>query len=69
MHTTAIAPQAAVPHTRTLTRILPAVARVGLGLIFFVFGLDGFLAFIPRPSAPPPGGPWPSASHCSRPAT
>ena len=30
----------------------PAAARVVLGLIFFVFGLNGFLHFIPQP--PPP---------------
>lgn len=34
---------------------LPAVARVLLGLIFFVFGLNGFLQFLPQPpmSGPP----------------
>lgn len=34
---------------------LPLVARLLLGLIFFVFGLNGFLHFIPTP--PPPEGP------------
>ena len=29
------------------------VARLALGLIFFVFGLNGFLHFIPQPPAPP----------------
>ena len=28
---------------------LPLIARVLLGLIFFVFGLNGFLNFIPPP--------------------
>jgi len=28
---------------------LPAFARLGLGLIFFVFGLNGFLSFLPMP--------------------
>lgn len=32
-----------------LSRHLPTVARVLLGLIFFVFGLNGFLNFIPTP--------------------
>ena len=31
---------------------LPTVARLLLGLMFFVFGLNGFLHFLP---APPPG--------------
>jgi uncharacterized membrane protein YphA (DoxX/SURF4 family) len=37
----------------TLTRRLPTVARVFLGLAFLVFGLNGFLQFLP---APPPTG-------------
>ena len=42
---------------RTFRRHLPAVARTGLGLVFFVFGLDGFLHFIPPPDPAtiPPG--------------
>jgi len=32
---------------------LPLVARIVLGLVFFVFGLNGFLHFIPLP--PPEG--------------
>jgi uncharacterized membrane protein YphA (DoxX/SURF4 family) len=34
-----------------MARHLPTVARYLLGLVFFVFGLNGFLNFIP---APPP---------------
>ena len=34
-------------------RFAPEVARVLLGLVFFVFGLNGFLHFIPQP---PPSG-------------
>jgi uncharacterized membrane protein YphA (DoxX/SURF4 family) len=30
-------------------RHLPTVARILLGLVFFVFGLNGFLNFIPQP--------------------
>lgn len=32
---------------------LPAVARILLGGIFFVFGLNGFLSFLPQPPPPP----------------
>ena len=34
---------------------LPSIARVVLGLVFFVFGLNGFLHFLPQPpmSGPP----------------
>jgi uncharacterized membrane protein YphA (DoxX/SURF4 family) len=38
------------------TRYLPVVARILLGLIFFVFGLNGFLHFIPQPKTPMPEG-------------
>jgi uncharacterized membrane protein YphA (DoxX/SURF4 family) len=37
-------------------RYLPAVARVLMGLMFFVFGLNGFLHFIPQPKDPMPDG-------------
>jgi hypothetical protein len=32
---------------------LPTVARVLLGVVFLVFGLNGFLHFLPQPPAPP----------------
>ena len=35
---------------------LPLVARLLLGLIFTVFGLNGFLNFLPAPELPPAGG-------------
>ncbi len=35
---------------------LPTAARMLLGLIFFVFGLNGFLGFIPQPPMPEAGG-------------
>jgi uncharacterized membrane protein YphA (DoxX/SURF4 family) len=41
---------------RRIARLLPATARFVLGACFFVFGLNGFLNFIPPPSAPPPAG-------------
>jgi uncharacterized membrane protein YphA (DoxX/SURF4 family) len=37
-----------------VARYLPPVARVLMGLMFFVFGLNGFLHFIPQPKAPLP---------------
>src|SRR5882762_6738719 len=37
----------------SLTSKLPVAARLALGLIFFVFGLNGFLHFLPQPPAPP----------------
>jgi uncharacterized membrane protein YphA (DoxX/SURF4 family) len=42
--------------TQSFTRHLPTVARVLLGLLFAVFGLNGFLNFIPAPTTPPPEG-------------
>jgi uncharacterized membrane protein YphA (DoxX/SURF4 family) len=35
---------------------LPTVARLLLGLVFFVFGLNGFFPFIPAPPIPGPAG-------------
>jgi uncharacterized membrane protein YphA (DoxX/SURF4 family) len=37
-------------------RHLPLVARILLGLIFLVFGLNGFFNFIPAPTPPPAAG-------------
>lgn len=37
-------------------RSLPVVARVLLGLVFFVFGLNGFLHFLPAPPMAGPAG-------------
>ncbi|MEO8800682.1 MAG: DoxX family membrane protein [Polyangiaceae bacterium] len=37
-------------------RHLPTVARVLLGLVFFVFGLNFFLHFLPQPAPPPAAG-------------
>lgn len=42
--------------TRSFTRFLPAVARVLLGAPLVVFGLNGFLNFIPPPPTPLPEG-------------
>ena len=44
-----------VPGTaRSSARRLPMIARLLLGLMFFVFGLNGFLNFISPPKTPPP---------------
>ena len=39
---------------RKVTSKLPTVGRVFLGLVFFVFGLNGFLHFLPQPPPPAP---------------
>ena len=38
---------------RSITRYTTPIARILLGLVFFVFGLDGFFHFIPQPTEPP----------------
>ena len=42
--------------SRSFTRHLPTAARILMGLMFFVFGLNGFLNFIPQPKTPMPEG-------------
>jgi uncharacterized membrane protein YphA (DoxX/SURF4 family) len=37
-----------------MTRYLPAVARILMGLIFLIMGLNGFFYFIPAPKTPMP---------------
>ncbi len=39
-----------------MKKAIPHVARVLLGLAFFVFGLNGFLNFLPTPPHPGPAG-------------
>jgi uncharacterized membrane protein YphA (DoxX/SURF4 family) len=39
--------------SRSISRYATPIARILLGLVFFVFGLDGFLHFIPQPTEPP----------------
>lgn len=38
------------------SKIGPTIARILLGLMFTVFGLNGFLHFIPEPKTPMPEG-------------
>ena len=42
--------------TKSFAHYLPPAARILLGLMFFVFGLNGFLHFIPQPKTPMPEG-------------
>lgn len=53
---TLIANDAAPRRAKSITRYLPAAARLLMGLMFFVFGLNGFLNFIPPPTTPMPEG-------------
>jgi hypothetical protein len=41
--------------TKSIARHIPTAGRVLLGLIFVVFGLNGFLNFLPRPTTLPEG--------------
>ena len=41
---------------RSSARHVTLAARLLLGLLFFVFGLNGFLHFIPEPKTPMPAG-------------
>lgn len=41
---------------KTIQSKLPTVARIFLGLVFTVFGLNGFLGFLPMPEMGPEGG-------------
>jgi uncharacterized membrane protein YphA (DoxX/SURF4 family) len=43
-------------NAKPFARHLPTAGRVLMGLIFFVFGLNGFLHFLPQPSTPMPEG-------------
>ena len=45
----------AIPGGVAKTNWLAVAARVLLGLMFFVFGLNGFLHFIPQPKTMPQG--------------
>lgn len=40
----------------TVQRYLPHAARLGMGLVFTVFGLNGFLHFLPQPPLAGPAG-------------
>jgi uncharacterized membrane protein YphA (DoxX/SURF4 family) len=40
--------------TRAIASYLPTTARILLGLVFFMTGLNGFLDFLPHPTTPLP---------------
>jgi len=40
---------ATAPSSRAISRVVPAIARYLLGLPLVIFGLNGFLNFIPQP--------------------
>jgi hypothetical protein len=44
--------------TKNVSRWWPSVARVALGLVFVVFGLNGFLHFLPQGPMPPAAAPF-----------
>jgi uncharacterized membrane protein YphA (DoxX/SURF4 family) len=56
MNTTANAGEAEERKAKSFARFFPHIARVLMGLMFFVFGLNGFLNFIPQPKTPMPEG-------------
>ena len=41
---------------KPFTRHIPTIVRILMGLMFLVFGLNGFLNFIPQPKDPMPEG-------------
>lgn len=49
-------PAATAGRRNVILRHLPTVERILLGLMFAVFGLNGFLNFIPPPDQPMPEG-------------
>lgn len=46
--------ETAGPRTKSFAHYLPPTARILMGLMFLVFGLNGFLHFIPQPKAAMP---------------
>jgi uncharacterized membrane protein YphA (DoxX/SURF4 family) len=53
MTTQTITSAVTVSAPSSITRYTTPIARILLGLVFFVFGLDGFFHFIPQPTEPP----------------
>ena len=48
--------QAGAHNKKSFARYLPTAGRVLMGLLFLVFGLNGFLNFLPQPKTPMPEG-------------
>jgi uncharacterized membrane protein YphA (DoxX/SURF4 family) len=55
-NTTSNAGEAEGRKAKSFARFFPHIARVLMGLMFLVFGLNGFLNFIPQPKTPMPEG-------------
>lgn len=53
LSTTVGADGTAEHHSHSFARYLPTIARILMGLIFLVFGLNGFLHFLPQPKTMP----------------
>jgi len=45
-----------IPKKTSVARVVTVIVRILLGLMLLVFGLNGFLNFLPRPSTPLPEG-------------
>ena len=56
METTLSSGESQIKQRKSFGRIVPHIARVLLGLLFTVTGLNGFLNFIPQPKTPMPEG-------------
>ena len=56
MNTPTMTESADTAKQNSFTRFFPAIARVLMGLPLCIFGLNGFLNFIPPPSTPLPAG-------------
>jgi hypothetical protein len=54
--TSDLAASATAPQKKSATRHVTTAIRGLMGLMFFVFGLNGFLNFLPQPSTPLPEG-------------
>jgi DoxX len=48
--------QTGAHNKKSFARHLPTAGRVLMGLLFLVFGLNGFLNFLPQPKTPMPEG-------------
>jgi len=56
MTTNTPSPTAEPAQSKSFARHIPTIVRILMGLMFFVFGLNGFLNFIPQPKDPMPEG-------------
>jgi hypothetical protein len=56
MEATASSSESRIKQRKSVGRFIPHIARVLLGLLFTVTGLNGFLNFIPQPKTPMPEG-------------